>query len=221
MLLFDEADALFGKRSEVKDSHDRYANIEVAYLLQRIEAYRGLAILTTNLKSALDRAFLRRIRFVVQFPFPDAAARERSGAGSSRRTRRWARSISRARALQPGRRQHPQHRPQRRFQGGRRRHPHRPAAAGAAAREEFAKLERSMGSGRWGQGMKPAAWRPHPRLVVDAEHRARRAGLADDIGGAAAELRRRPLTSVGRRSSIGAPVAARDRAGCRAVGRRA
>ncbi len=77
VLLFDEADALFGKRSEVKDSHDRYANIEVAYLLQRVEAYRGLAILTTNMRGALDRAFLRRIRFVVTFPFPDAAARER------------------------------------------------------------------------------------------------------------------------------------------------
>jgi len=76
ILLFDEADALFGKRSEVKDSHDRYANIEVSYLLQRMEAYRGLAILTTNLKSALDTAFLRRIRFIVQFPFPDAAMRE-------------------------------------------------------------------------------------------------------------------------------------------------
>ncbi|MEK1888239.1 MAG: ATP-binding protein [Phyllobacterium sp.] len=76
VLLFDEADALFGKRSEVKDSHDRYANIEVAYLLQRVEAYRGLAVLTTNMKSALDRAFLRRIRFVVNFPVPYAAARE-------------------------------------------------------------------------------------------------------------------------------------------------
>jgi hypothetical protein len=75
VLLFDEADALFGKRGEVKDSHDRYANIEVSYLLQRIEAYRGLAILTTNLKSALDRAFLRRLRHVVSFPYPDAAAR--------------------------------------------------------------------------------------------------------------------------------------------------
>jgi hypothetical protein len=75
ILLFDEADALFGKRSEVKDSHDRYANIEVSYLLQRMEAYRGLAILTTNLKSALDPAFLRRIRFIVQFPFPDEAER--------------------------------------------------------------------------------------------------------------------------------------------------
>ena len=75
ILLFDEADALFGKRSEVKDSHDRYANLEVGYLLQRMEAYRGLAILTTNLRSALDPAFLRRLRFVVDFPFPDAAAR--------------------------------------------------------------------------------------------------------------------------------------------------
>jgi AAA+ superfamily predicted ATPase len=81
VLLFDEADALFGKRSEVRDSHDRYANIEVAYLLQRIEAYRGLAILTTNMKSAIDGAFLRRIRFLVNFPFPNAAARERIWRG--------------------------------------------------------------------------------------------------------------------------------------------
>lgn len=76
MLLFDEADALFGKRSEVRDSHDRYANIEVSYLLQRMEAYRGLAILTTNMKAALDVAFSRRLSFVVQFPFPDQQQRE-------------------------------------------------------------------------------------------------------------------------------------------------
>ena len=75
VLLFDEADALFGKRSEVKDSHDRYANIEVSYLLQRMETYRGLAILTTNLRDAIDTAFIRRLRFIVQFPFPDAAGR--------------------------------------------------------------------------------------------------------------------------------------------------
>ena len=75
ILLFDEADALFGKRSEVKDAHDRYANIEVSYLLQQMEAYRGLAILTTNLRRALDTAFLRRILFVVEFPFPDVAQR--------------------------------------------------------------------------------------------------------------------------------------------------
>jgi hypothetical protein len=76
ILLFDEADALFGRRTEVKDSHDRYANVEVSYLLQRMEAYRGLAILTTNMKDALDSAFVRRLRFIVDFPFPDPASRE-------------------------------------------------------------------------------------------------------------------------------------------------
>jgi SpoVK/Ycf46/Vps4 family AAA+-type ATPase len=70
ILFFDEADALIGKRSEVQDSHDRYANIEVNYLLQRIESYRGLAILATNMKDALDSAFLRRLRFIVNFPYP-------------------------------------------------------------------------------------------------------------------------------------------------------
>jgi SpoVK/Ycf46/Vps4 family AAA+-type ATPase len=77
VLLFDEADTLFGKRTEIRDSHDRYANLEVGYLLQRIESFRGLAILTTNAKSVLDQAFLRRLRFVVSFPYPDPAARER------------------------------------------------------------------------------------------------------------------------------------------------
>lgn len=76
LLLFDEADALFGKRSDVKDAHDRHANVEVAYLLQRMEAFEGIAILTTNLKQNIDDAFLRRLRFLVDFPLPDAAARE-------------------------------------------------------------------------------------------------------------------------------------------------
>jgi len=77
ILFFDEADALFGKRSEVKDSHDRYANIEINYLLQRMEAYRGLAILATNMKSALDTAFMRRLRFIVDFSFPGVPERKR------------------------------------------------------------------------------------------------------------------------------------------------
>jgi AAA+ superfamily predicted ATPase len=77
ILFFDEADALFGKRSEVKDSHDRYANIEINYLLQRMEGYRGLAILATNMKSALDQAFMRRLRFIVNFAFPSPAERRR------------------------------------------------------------------------------------------------------------------------------------------------
>jgi len=76
ILLFDEADALFGKRSEVKDSHDRHANIEVSYLLQRMETYRGLAILTTNIQTGLDQAFIRRIRFMIKFPYPGAEQRE-------------------------------------------------------------------------------------------------------------------------------------------------
>jgi hypothetical protein len=77
ILFFDEADALFGKRSEVKDSHDRYANIEINYLLQRMEAYSGLAILATNMKSALDQAFMRRLRFIVNFSIPGANERRR------------------------------------------------------------------------------------------------------------------------------------------------
>jgi hypothetical protein len=75
ILFFDEADALFGRRSEVKDSHDRYANIEINYLLQRMETFGGLAVLATNAKSAMDTAFLRRLRFVVNFPFPGISER--------------------------------------------------------------------------------------------------------------------------------------------------
>jgi hypothetical protein len=77
ILLFDEADALFGKRTEVRDSHDRYANLEINYLLQRMEDYAGLAILATNRRSALDAAFLRRLRFVIDFPFPETGDRLR------------------------------------------------------------------------------------------------------------------------------------------------
>ncbi|MFG2937615.1 ATP-binding protein [Streptomyces sp. NPDC048282] len=77
ILFFDEADALFGKRTEVSDAHDRYANIETSYLLQRIEEYEGVVVLATNLRQNIDDAFTRRIRFVVEFPFPDADDRRR------------------------------------------------------------------------------------------------------------------------------------------------
>jgi ATPase family protein associated with various cellular activities (AAA)/winged helix domain-containing protein len=77
ILFFDEADALFGKRSEVRDSHDRYANIEVAYLLQKMESYAGAVILATNFRQNMDEAFLRRLDFVIDFPFPEAEDRER------------------------------------------------------------------------------------------------------------------------------------------------
>jgi hypothetical protein len=77
ILFFDEADALFGKRSEVRDSHDRYANLEIAYLLQRMEQYEGVAILASNLRQNMDEAFVRRLQFVVEFPFPDEEQRAR------------------------------------------------------------------------------------------------------------------------------------------------
>ncbi len=77
ILFFDEADAIFGKRSEVKDSHDRYANIEISYLLQRMEAYDGVVILATNLRANMDDAFTRRLHFAIEFPFPEATDRER------------------------------------------------------------------------------------------------------------------------------------------------
>jgi SpoVK/Ycf46/Vps4 family AAA+-type ATPase len=75
VLFFDEADALFGKRSEVADAHDRYANIEVAYLLQRLETYDGIAIMATNLQRNMDQSFLRRIHVAVEFPVPDEEGR--------------------------------------------------------------------------------------------------------------------------------------------------
>lgn len=81
LLFFDEADALFGKRTEVKDAHDRYANIEVNYLLQRVEQYEGVVILATNLQQNLDDAFLRRMQEVLEFPFPDAGLREQIWRG--------------------------------------------------------------------------------------------------------------------------------------------
>jgi AAA+ superfamily predicted ATPase len=81
VLMFDEADALFGKRSEVRDSHDRYANIQTSYLLQRMEQYDGVAVLTTNMREHLDAAFVRRLQFIVDFPFPDETCRARIWQG--------------------------------------------------------------------------------------------------------------------------------------------
>ena len=153
ILFFDEADALFGKRSEVKDSHDRYANIEINYLLQRMEAYRGLAILATNMKSALDPAFMRRLRFVVNFPFPGTAERKRiwqhvfpaETPTEGLDFDRLARLNLTGGSIQ-------QHRAQRRLPGG-------AAGAGtgdhapvlAAARTEFPKLDRPINEAdfRW------------------------------------------------------------------------
>ena len=122
VLLFDEADAIFGKRSEVKDARDRYANVEVAYLLQRMEQFEGLAILTTNLRANVDEAFLRRIDILVEFPLPDPESRARL----------WAKQLTPelpvaddldlgflASAFELSGRQHPQRRPLGRVRGGR------------------------------------------------------------------------------------------------------
>jgi SpoVK/Ycf46/Vps4 family AAA+-type ATPase len=92
ILFFDEADALFGKRSETKDAHDRYANIEVGYLLQKMDEYEGVAILATNLRQNMDEAFIRRLHVVIEFPFPDEAQRRQI----------WATIFPREAPLAPG-----------------------------------------------------------------------------------------------------------------------
>ena len=125
ILFFDEADAIFGKRSEVKDAHDRYANIEISYLLQRMEAYDGVTILATNLRANLDEAFTRRLQFAVDFPFPDRRTSPAHLADAlSRPMCRAPPDLdfeSAGPALQAGGRQHPQHHRQRRLPGRRRR----------------------------------------------------------------------------------------------------
>ncbi len=188
ILLFDEADALFGKRSEVKDSHDRYANIEVSYLLQRMEAYRGLAILTTNLKSALDTAFLRRLRFVVQFPFPDAGAARRE---IWRRVFPAATPVEQLDYRQAGpaqhrRRQHPQHRPQRRLprRRGRRAGGHGPSAARGPRRSSQARASAQRGGGP-GVGMKRVKLHIESLALRGFRHEDRHeiaAGLEAELG---------------------------------------
>ncbi len=107
ILLFDEADVLFGRRTEVKDSHDHYANLEVGYLLQRIEAFRGIAVLTTNLANAIDDAFARRFAFSLHFEFPRSTSASASGAAPSRRERRPAARLGRARPADAHRRPDP------------------------------------------------------------------------------------------------------------------
>ena len=143
ILLFDEADALFGKRSEVKDSHDRYANVEISYLLQRMEEYRGLAILTTNQRAALDNAFLRRLRFVIEFPFPDAAARAEIWRRAFPATRRRRAGLDQAGQIERGGRQHPQYCDECRIPCGGRRSIRAHERVLQAARTELAKMDKT------------------------------------------------------------------------------
>ena len=134
ILFFDEADALFGKRSEVSDSHDRYANMEVAYLLQRMEAYPGAVILATNFRRNLDDAFVRRLDFVIDFPFPEPADRRRIWElvlPAARACRRRRRPGLPGRAVQALGRRDPKLLAGRRVQRGRRGHADRDAPPGA------------------------------------------------------------------------------------------
>ena len=118
MLLFDEADAVFGKRSEVRDAHDRYANIESAYLLQRMETFDGLAILSTNLRANIDEAFTRRLDCIIDFPTPTEELRLRAVANVPRpaaAARRRPRPGVLRRRVRADRRQHPLRRDHRRL----------------------------------------------------------------------------------------------------------
>jgi SpoVK/Ycf46/Vps4 family AAA+-type ATPase len=93
ILFFDEADALFGKRSEVKDAHDRYANIETSYLSERMEEYRGTAILATNNRNNIDETFFRRLNIIVEFPMPDTDLRKRIWESSISPKANWAKEV--------------------------------------------------------------------------------------------------------------------------------
>ncbi len=187
VLFFDEADALFGKRSEVKDAHDRYANVEVAYLLQRMETYDGVLILASNLARNMDDAFSRRIHIEIEFPLPDDAARRTAVAPGdpSRSACCGRRRPSLPRPPVPAdRRRDPQRGPQRRLPGCLRGNPDRHEPAGAIGGSptptsgQVARRGRVQGvpearSGRWcvgwcfeapsrrHHGRGPARWRDH------------------------------------------------------------
>ena len=159
ILFFDEADALFGKRSEVRDSHDRYANVEISYLLQKMEEYEGIAILATNLRANLDEAFVRRLAFTVQFPFPDEESRRRIWAGiwpAATPVARDARRGVAREAVQVERRQHQERRARSGRPRGRgwRRRPH-----GARAPCDAARVPKD-GEGAGGGG---AEWKANER----------------------------------------------------------
>ena len=148
ILFFDEADALFGKRTEVKDSHDRYANIEINYLLQRMEAYRGLAILATNMK-ALDTGVHAAAALHRGFPVPRRRSASASGAALCPRKPPARTSTTTAGAAGPHRRQYPQHRPERRVRScGRRRRGLSMPLLMNAVRTELRKLDKPVGRRR-------------------------------------------------------------------------
>ena len=189
VLLFDEADAIFGKRSEVKDARDRYANVEVAYLLQRMELFDGLAILTTNLRANVDEAFIRRLDAIVDFPMPEEEDRLPALADATcRRPCPRADDLDLdflARAFKLVGRQHPQHRAWRPPTS--RRPPDRPVSMAdliRATEREYRKLG---------------------RLVVEAEFGAHFRTLADNLGGSSLERDGQP-SRVGALAGANGPI---------------
>ncbi|MDG0789529.1 ATP-binding protein [Cohnella ginsengisoli] len=150
ILFFDEGDALFGKRTEVKDAHDKYANMEAAYLLQRIEAYDGVTILATNLLQNMDEALLRRMSAVIKFPAPDAADRERIFRTHLPPSVPTADDLDLAffgRQIGRGGRPYQKYRAHRRLFGGRRRSARRDAPLGARVGAGIAEDGKNLGQG--------------------------------------------------------------------------
>ena len=184
ILLFDEADALFGPRSKVTDSRDRHANIEVSYLLQRLESFRGLAVLTTNFKENLDQAFLRRIRFHIEFPFPDrsdpepALARGISLSDSAGRNR-----LRPPEPTQPDRRKHSQHRAECGIPSCRREHGSAHAAYRQFGPERISQERKTNPRGRAAQTLRRGCAMivpVQPKLVTP--HAAAVAAVSPEIG---------------------------------------
>ena len=198
VLFFDEADALFGRRSEVKDAHDRYANQEVAYLLQRMEQFDGITILATNLRGNLDPAFSRRLSFILHFPDPDVPTRSRlwrthlarlGADGSGRSDRR--RPAGRGRGAD--RRRHPQHRGRRRVRRGDRRVRPGMRHIVAATVGEYSKLGRRVPPGGF-HGERPMReLRAMTVKAVRTTVHERTASAPMDLDGAP---RRRPTDGV-------------------------
>ena len=205
ILFFDEADALFGKRSEVKDAHDRYANIEVAFLLQRLETFDGVVILASNLARNVDPAFSRRMHFVIEFPLPDPALRERlwRAASPARAVRRRRRSRVSGAGVRADRRRHPGRCARRRVcrRGGRRSRSTWPGSArrcrgnfeegqGADSPSEFRQYQGLL----WPR----QGWRrnEHPDNSKSRSRAGRKAGGADPPA-AAGRFHRQPSNAVG------------------------
>ena len=197
ILFFDEADALFGKRSEVRDSHDRYANIEISYLLQKMEEYEGLAILATNLKANLDEAFTRRLAFTIHFPFPDeaepAAHLERHLARLDESGSRCGPRVPR-KTVQAQRRKYQEHRSGGGVSRGRKR---QSGYYGALVTRHEARVPEAWQAARWRSAR---TIRDQRSLIMSSRRRQRKDKATDEEGGLRSKTSRQdsPRTGVER-----------------------